>query len=193
MAIASVPADYARNAAAAYERQLSEQLDQLGTTPNVDPETAGRRAAAHTTAGLAWAAEVGPFFDTDGARVALGGVTKQAISARVSAGRLLGLRLAADGSSRDRMVYPAWQFRPMVLRQMSAVLAAAGFDPSRPTTGWTIAAWLTTPDPDLEGLMPLQMLEAGHVGSVILAARDVGESLGAAELAGARASQRQAG
>lgn len=181
--------DYARRSAAAYERQLREHPERYGI-PGNDPEEAGRRAAAVTSAGQAWAEDAGPFYDTEGARVALGGVTKQAVSQRVREGRLLGLRLAADGGApgRDRLVYPAWQFRAAVLRHLPPVLAAAGFDPQRPVTGWTVAAWLTSPDPDLDGLTPEKVLQADRPEPVIAAAREVRASLGADERDAVRAA-----
>lgn len=187
--------EFAQQSARVYERHLREQLRRHGTL-GVDPEDAGRRAAIFTVSGQAWADEVGPFYDTDGARVALGGVTKQAVSQRVSAGRLLGLRLASDGSGRDRLVYPVWQFRDAVLRPLPAVLDAAGYRPDRPVTGWTVAAWLTTPAPDLRGMTPVALLAAGHTEPVLAAAAEVAASLGhderaAVEAAAGRVAPRQ--
>lgn len=193
MATATKPSDYARAASQAYEHELREQFRQYGSTPPIDPETAGRRAAVQTAAGLAWNDATGPFYDTDGARVALGGVSKQAVSGRVNARRLLGLRLAPDGSGRDRMVYPAWQFNGQMLRTLPPVLKAAGYDPQRPTTGWTIAAWLTTPDPRLDGLAPAQELAAGHSDRVLAGARGVAGSLGVDELEAAREAMKATG
>ncbi len=177
-------AEYARLAAAAYEHELRDQIERHGT-PQADAESTGRRAAALSVAGQAWDEQAGPFYDTDGARSALGGVSKQAVSQRVREGRLLGLRLAADGTSRDRLVYPAWQFRPTVLRHLPDVLAAAGYDPRRDVTGWTIAAWLTTASPDLDAVAPLALLEAGHVDATVAAAGEVRSSLGSDERAAA--------
>ena len=187
MATTTAPAEYAHRSAQAYERHLRDQAERYGT-PQVDPEVAGRRAAALTAAGQAWAEDAGPFYETDGARAALGGVSKQAVSQRVRERRLLGLRLAADGSGRDRLVYPVWQFRPGVLRKLPAVLEAAGFDPRRPVTGWTIAAWLTSPDERVGGLAPVELLEAGHLDPVVAGAREMRTSLGTDERAAVQAS-----
>lgn len=134
-------------------------------------------------AGLAWADDVGPFLDTDGVRAALGGVTKQAVSQRMNARRLLGLRLAEDGSGAVRLVYPAWQFRPGILDLLPEVLAAAGYSPGRATTGWTIATWLTTSHPGLGGMTPVQLLAARRGKQVVVLARQVADSLGVAERA----------
>jgi hypothetical protein len=166
----------------AYRRALTEQLgDRDDVDVTTDPEVAGRRAAATVTAGQAWAGLVGPFTDSAGAAAALGGITKQAVSQRVAAGSVLGLRLASGGTARDRLVYPAWQFHTTVLAHLPTVLAAAGFDPDRPVTGWTIAAWLTTPDDSLGGMTPQQLLRAGHREPVLQVAAAVAESLGTTE------------
>lgn len=182
MATTLSTAEYVERSARAYEHQLGEHLRRYGT-PVVEPETAGRQAAVLTAAGQAWAKDVGPFLDTAGVCAALGGVTKQAVSQRVNSGRLLGLRLAADGTNNRRLVYPAWQFRAGVLDRLPGVLEAAGYSPDSATTGWTIASWLTTPDPHLGGLAPLQLLAAGDVEMVVGLAGEVAVSLGVTERA----------
>lgn len=189
MADRTAAPDFAQRSARAYERQLRQQLPRHGT-PESDPEEAGRHAAMFTAAGLAWANDAGPFYDTDGARAALGGVTKQAVSQRMTAGRLLGLRLAPDWSGRERLVYPVWQFRDSVLRALPAVLRAAGYTVDRRVTGWTIAAWLTSPDPEFNGMTPLKLLETGHADRVLSAAADIAVSLGVDERVAAQAEAR---
>lgn len=179
MTDALAPEEYARISAEAYRRRVLAQAREHGT-PTSDPTRVGERAAVLATAGQAWADEIGPFYDTDGARIALGGVTKQAVSDRVHRGRLLALRLASDGSGRDRRVFPGWQFRPAVLRHLPEILDAAGYDPERATTGWTVATWLVTHD-EVLGASPLQLLEAGHHSLVRDAASEVRASLGADE------------
>lgn len=120
--------------------------------------------------------QVGPFYDLDGARAALGGVSAQVVEHHVAAGELLALQLAGGG-----LVYPAWQFPDAVLPTLPRVLAAAGYDPDRPTTGWTIAAWLTTVDPGLGELSPIELLERDDDDRVIAVAREVAVSLGVDE------------
>jgi hypothetical protein len=164
----------------AFEAELRRQVAIHGTLAG-DPDELGRRAARAVAAGTAWAADVGPFYDTAGAQAALDGVSKQAVSARVTAGRLLALRLAPDGSARDRLVYPVWQFVPTVLRHLPRVLHAAGHDPERSTSGWTIATWLTTPHPDLGDRSPLELLRADLIHQVLALASDVALALGTAE------------
>lgn len=178
MATILKPAPFVEAAVESYRHHLAEQVALHGV-PDDPPDAVGRRAAVASTAGRAWADDTGPFYDTDGARVALGDVTKQAVSQRVADRRLLGLRLAPDGSGRSRLVYPAWQFRAGILRHLPAVLAAAGFDPDRPVTGWTIAHWLINPSSD--GTRPAELVEAGHTAAVLAEAREVAVSLGVDE------------
>jgi Protein of unknown function (DUF2384) len=169
----------------AFEDELRQQIERFGVIPD-DPEALGRRAARTVASGAAWAAEVGPFYDTSGAQAALDGVTKQAVSQRVNGRRLLALRLAPDGTGRDRLVYPVWQFVPSVLRHLPSILAAAGYDPDRATSGWTIATWLTTPDPALSSRSPLELMRADIVQPVLALAVDVALSLGVGERAAAQ-------
>ncbi len=189
----SSTAEFIDRSTEAFRRALADQLaDRVDDPPTADPQVAGRRAAATVTAGEVWAGLVGPFTDSAGAAAALGGISKQAVSQRVASGSVLGLRLAPGGTARDRLVYPTWQFQSAVLAHLPAVLAAAGFDPERPTTGWTIAAWLTTVDDSLDGASPLDLLRAGHRDPVLAVAADVADSLGTAERRHAPARTRAA-
>lgn len=175
---------------ASFRQALTEQLatHQGDHGPiDFDPESAGQRAATTITAGQVWSSLAGPFTDSAGAGAALGGVSKQAVSQRVSSGSILGLRLASSGNARDRLVYPTWQFHPTVLGLLAQVLRAAGWDSERAVTAWTIAAWLTTPDPSRDDLSPVDLLRAGQLDPVLDSAHQVAESLGTAERAGRRA------
>lgn len=129
-------------------------------------------------AGALWADHAGPFLDTEGVAAVLDGISKQAISQRVHNRRLLALRTGSG-----RLVYPLWQIRDGVpLPGLAEVLAAGGYDPDRPTTGWTLASWLTTEDPELGGA-PRDLLAAGRLEPVLTAARDVAGELGVEERA----------
>ncbi len=172
--------DYLDRSAAAYREQLGSLLEQGGVL-ELAPEDAGRQAAASLVVGRRWNEDVGPFYDTDGARAALGGVTKQAVSDRLRRGALLGLTLAPDGTGRARLVYPVWQFD--IIDHLHEVLPAAGYDTDRPTTGWTIALWLITPDPRLDGQTPLALLRGGFTAPVRTLAGEVAASLGTDERA----------
>ena len=89
---------------------------------------------------------------------------------------LLSLRLSGtpflaarrNRTARDRLVYPVWQFAPGVLRHLPRVLAAAGHDPERASSGWTIATWLATPDPRVGDRTPLELLRADGLGHVVV-------------------------
>lgn len=175
-------AEYAARSARSYEAELRQRLERLGT-PTEPPERAGRRAAVRSLASQRWTDQVGPFHDTAGACAALGDVTRQAVSQRVLAGRLLGLRLATDDGRPGRLVYPIWQFESSVLRHLAEVLVVAGVDATRPVTGWTVAAWLTTSDDSLSKLAPLDLLRAGRLEELLPLAREVAASLGVAERA----------
>ncbi|MCA1783954.1 MAG: hypothetical protein LC679_17835 [Intrasporangiaceae bacterium] len=125
------PGDYAMRSAAAYRRQLLEHLTAHGV-PEVDPEAAGRHAAAVTAAGQAWADDAGPFTDTAGARVALGGVSKQAVSQRLreltAADDALGGQAPVDlleAGHRDRVLAVAAEVRESLgVEERAAAVAA---------------------------------------------------------------------
>jgi hypothetical protein len=79
---------------------------------------------------------------------------------------------------------------PEVLRHLPRVLAAAGHDADRATSGWTIATWLTAPHRGFGDRTPLELLRAGHVDQVVAAARDVAHALGSDERAALRDAAR---
>lgn len=170
-------ATFVDRAAIAFRQRLAELVESYGL-PAEDPEPLGERASLDAAAAAVWTDQVGPFLDTEGVSRMLDGVSRQAISQRARAGRLLALR-----TGNDRLVYPLWQFRQgAVLPGLARVLRAAGFDPERPTTGWMLASWLTTEDPDLGGT-PTEVLAAGNVDPVLAAAGDLRAELGTAQRA----------
>jgi hypothetical protein len=65
-----------------------------------------------------------------------------------------------------------------VLRHLPSVLGAAGYDPARPATAWSIASWLRTEDPEFNDLTPLEMVRAGHLDPVLAAARNLADAFG---------------
>lgn len=173
---ADVP-DFIERATAAFRQRLLTLTRGAGL-PQEDPETLGERAVLAAAAGAVWTEHVGPFLDAAGVAALLGGVSKQAISQRTRARRLLALRTGAG-----RLVYPLWQFRDGdVLSGLAQVLDAAGYDPERPTTGWTLASWLSTEDPEL-GASPRSLLAAGRLAPVLAAAAEVRQELGTDERA----------
>lgn len=164
--------DFVDRATAAFRRRLSTLVEDVGL-PREEPEPLGERAGLVAAASSLWADHVGPFLDTQGVTKVLGGGSRHAISLRVRAGRLLALRTGSG-----RLVYPLWQFRDGApLPGLAEVLGTAGYDPERPTTGWTIASWLSTEDPDLGGL-PREFLAAGRLDEVLDAAIDLSTEFG---------------
>lgn len=164
-------------ATSAFRRRLAELFASYGL-PQEDPEPLGERAGLAAAAAALWTEHAGPFLDTEGVTSMLAGVSKQAVSQRVHGRRLLALRTGSG-----RLVYPLWQFHEGgPLPGLAEVLEAAGYDPGRPATGWTVASWLATDDADLGGA-PRALLAAGRLEPVLAAARDVGLELGADERA----------
>lgn len=97
-------------------------------------------------------ARLGPFYDTEGARQHLDGMSKQAVAKRRAVGAVLAMQ-TSDG----RWLYPTWQFSPSggVRQQLAPVLREfAGVD------GWTAGTWLMNPHPVLEGDTPREFLAA---------------------------------
>lgn len=187
MSAATVTAEqnaFVDRATAAFRQRLAALVEGVGL-PREEPEPLGERAGLVAAAGSIWADHVGPFLDTEGVTTVLDGVSRQAVSLRVRARRLLALRTGSG-----RLVYPLWQFRDGApLPGLAEVLDAAGYDPERPSTGWTIASWLATADPDLGG-EPRELLAAGRLEPVLPAARDVAEELGTGERHAAAEAER---
>ncbi len=190
MAATSVTAarrsDFVERATAAFRRRLLELVAGAGL-PAEEPESLGERAGLAAAAAAVWSEHVGPFLDTEGVMALLDGVSKQAISQRVRGGRLLALRTGSG-----RLVYPLWQFQDgEPLPGLAETLAAAGYDPERPATGWTIASWMCTEDPAL-GAAPRRLLAAGSLEPVLRAAHEVASELGTGELAASAAAAGRA-
>lgn len=112
-----------------------------------------------------WAAQIGPFHDTRGVQALLG-ITRQAVSERVTRRTLLGTR-----TTSGRIVYPTFQFVGReVAPQVKAVLAEFK---DVPVDGWAIAAWFTVPAEALGGATPAGWLRDGRdVDPVLDLARD---------------------
>lgn len=159
---------WVEDATAAFEASLAELVGEQ--RPQLDAAEAGRRAALKAVAGAVWADAIGPFYDTEGVMTLLGGVSKQAVNDRVRRHRLLALRTGSG-----RLVYPVAQFDDeQVVDGLGAVLDVLVPDS---TEAWTVAAWLTTPDPDLADRTPLGALRAGHHSDVLRAARELASTL----------------
>jgi hypothetical protein len=118
-----------------------------------------------------WAEHLGGFYDaaTVGKVLSRGGrpVSRQAVHKR------RGLLALTTGSGR--VVYPAFQFvAGGVLPGLEAIQRAV---PEELASRWTLASWLVSPQPELGGQSPVQLLREGGVGPALTAARDWASSL----------------
>lgn len=121
-----------------------------------------------------WNETLGAFYDTTGVRQVLGDISRQAVMDRVKRRTLLGLK-TSDG----RWVYPVVQFarRNEVVEGLADVLQS--FDPGQ-VDDWTVAGWLASDTPSLDGLSPLVWLREGRDPATVLAlARDAARRLAA--------------
>ncbi len=167
------PGAWSRDAASAFERALEERTTGADPRRLGEPDAFGRRAALLAVAGRLWSDQLGPFYDANGVRELLGGVTRQAVADRARRGVLLALR-----TGTDQVVYPAFQFDPhgRALAGLPEVLAVFDLDE---VVRWTVASWLTSPDPDLAGRTPIAALHDGDLDQVLAAAHDVAAGLAA--------------
>ena len=106
----------------------------------------------------AWA-DLGPYYDTATVASVLG-VSVAAVRGRRARGSLLAMRTGSG-----KVVFPVWQFdHGKVLPGLGPVLRALGDGVS----GWTVAAWLRSPDVELDGRTPLEVLQAGGEDDLVL-------------------------
>lgn len=124
------------------------------------------RLLQHDADDRAWFEQLGPAYRPADVAELLA-KSKQAVSADH---RLLRLEMRSGGVG-----YPAFQFDGRrllpgvgeVVRTLSPVVE----------TSWTIASWLTSPQPALAGSTPLERLRAGEVDAVVGAARHFAQAL----------------
>lgn len=139
-----------------------------------DPGAAARGAVDHVLdSAERWTDHLGGFYDVEGVRRLLSRsgrpVSKQAVSKR------RGLLALTTGSGR--VVYPQFQFAGGgPLPGLDAVLREV---PEHLVSRWTLASWLVSPQPDLGGDAPVQLLREGVDGAVLVAARDWARALAA--------------
>ena len=120
-----------------------------------------------------WQEHLGPLYDVDGVARLLGhegrALSRQAVSKRR---HLLALRTGSG-----RVVYPAFQLRNgKVIDGLDRVLDAV---PEQLVSRWTLASWLVSPEPDLDGSTPLEVLRAGGIEVVVAVARRWAHALAA--------------
>jgi hypothetical protein len=138
-------------------------------------EQLGRDAARKCLAGYQWQQALGETMDTTRVTQLLG-ISRQALKSRRSSGSLF----AVPGKQSSQ--YPSWQFaesdgewtvRPVVLRIVAAFREVLGSDVSP----YLIAAWATTPQPELENASPAEWITGGgSEDPVVLAAARAAEA-----------------
>ena len=126
-------------------------LEELGS-----PDEVAERMVATVPTPSPWNETLGAFYGPGKIARVLGGVSRQAVADRRGRGTLLGLK-TADG----KWVYPAFQFddRHQILEGLSEIvrcLRAAELD------DWTLASWLVTERPELEGSSTAAWLRQGR-------------------------------
>lgn len=115
-----------------------------------------------------WDKLVGPFIRTDGVQARLG-ISRRAIDAEVARRHLLRT-ITADGEH----LFPLWQFDGAGLVDGLAEVVSLFSESS--VDGWTVAAWLRTPDPVLDE-PPIDALARGERERVHEVARAAAQSL----------------
>lgn len=116
-----------------------------------------------------WVEHLGHFYDTAGVAELLSRTGKRI--SRQAVHKRKGLLALTTGDGRT--VYPAFQFRGR--RPAPGLAEVLALLPERLVSAWTVASWLRTPDADLDGQAPVDVLfESGPEGraAVLTAARD---------------------
>jgi hypothetical protein len=148
-------------AAQAFEETLAELgIDEA----QIDAQDFGRRAALLAASNLLWARQLGAAYGTRNVRALLKS-SKRTVNDRVRRGTPLALRDEAG-----ERVYPAFQFGPdgQPVPGIADVISALGDVVETPHT---IAAWLVSPEAELDGRTPIEELRHGRSELVSDAAR----------------------
>jgi hypothetical protein len=147
--------------------EFRRTLTEIGGQPNSasDAEALGRRAAMVVLAGGAWERALGELLTSAEARILLGGVSREALRKRVLSGSVLALR-----DDADLIRYPRWQFDAAnsapfgAIKDLNEIFDEAGLDP------WTLAAFATAPQPELDGQTPIDAFADADPEPLLLAA-----------------------
>lgn len=148
-----------RSRAAEAAKAFVETLEGLGlpedTADFSDPATLGRRAALLVVSEAIWGKYLGPLLETEDVQTLLRVNSRQAVSDLAKRGRLLALN-----ASGGRKVYPAFQFarggRPFP--EMADVMKIFS---GAVETPYTIASWMVTSEPLLDGKTPAAWMQDG--------------------------------
>jgi hypothetical protein len=149
-------------AAEAFSRTLAE----IGVDEReVDAEALGRRGALLAASELVWGRQIGRMLSSREVTELLD-VSRQAVHERTQRGSLLAVR-GTDGG----ILYPAFQFGPNGQPLPGLSEAVRTLAPVVETT-YTIAAWFTSPEPELGGATPSDWLRnRGDPDAVVEQAR----------------------
>lgn len=151
-------------AAASFRATLAE-LGLSGHEPEFgDAARLGQRAALVAAAGAVWHGQLGPVLDLRQASELLGVSTHQTVF-----DLLEGRRLLAVSTKDGRTLIPVFQFTESG-RLDEAVSTILGIFGDVEATGWTIASWFTTPNPELEQYTPIAWIRAGRDVDVVAGA-----------------------
>lgn len=148
--------------------EFRRTLTQIGGQPSSadDAEVLGRRAAMVVLAGGAWERALGELLTSAEARILLGGTSREALRKRVLSGSVLALR-----DDADLIRYPRWQFDAAnsapfgAIKRLNEIFAEAGLD------AWTLAAFATAPQPELDGRAPVDAFGDANLEPLLLSAR----------------------
>lgn len=112
-----------------------------------------------------WEDHFGPLLTIGGAQRAMDGISLDDLNQRVKAGEVLRLR-----DSRRRTRYPAWQFDPATAEPYPAIADIIRMFRMRGADEWEIASFFTDPAPELDGVAPRAIFEAGDDTAIRTAA-----------------------
>lgn len=148
--------------------EFRRTLTEIGGQPSSadDAEALGRRAAMVVLAGGAWERALGELLTSAEARILLGGISREALRKRVLSGSVIALR-----DDADLIRYPRWQFDApnsapfRAIKKLNEIFGEAGLDP------WTLAAFATAPQPELDGRTPIDAFADADPEPLLLAVR----------------------
>lgn len=148
--------------------EFRRTLTEIGGEPSTadDADALGRRAALIVLAGGAWERALGGLLTSAEARALLGGISREGLRKRVLSGSVIALR---DDAGLIR--YPRWQFDAAsgapfgAIKRLGQIFGEAGLD------SWTLAAFATAPQPELDGRAPVDAFGDEDFGPLVLAAR----------------------
>lgn len=151
-------------AAVAFDETLREVGVAAGDDGFGDPVELGRRAALLAVANAAWRRHLGTLLDARQVQRLLAVGTRQAVSDMLRRGKLLGLP-----TGKGHVLFPAFQFTEAGRPHSLVAPALEAFE--RAGVGpYTVASWLISPQPLLDGETPIGWVRRGGEPAVALEA-----------------------